>query len=137
MAGTLISLLDRTDYAFTNLATSTTTGLIPVVQNVDVSMWREVTLLVRVHTRDMGSTGQKLAVSIVPVLPSSEEPDAYFRAAEVASVEIDENSGQGVLLRDAASPNTGAMVTLMVRGTQGSGAGAVAATISVALSCKS
>ncbi len=140
MSGTTLTLLERTDFSYTNLGVSAATGEIPLVQNIDISQWVEATLLVRVHAGSLGVNGQKYNVILRSVLPSSEEPNAFFRdeAAELANIEIvvADTAGAPTLLQEAVADNAGAMCSLFLVATQGSQAGSVNATLSIALSLK-
>lgn len=50
MAGMVLRLLPRTDFILSPTWAANTYWTIPLVQNVDISGWREVTLIVRMHT---------------------------------------------------------------------------------------
>ena len=136
MAGRLLDILDRTDYAFSGLGVSAMTGEIPVAQNIDVSQYSESTLLVRVHANGYGA-GQELNVIVRSVLPAPDEPNVFYRESTGVSTTIDNAVTAPRLVRLALPANLGAMISVFVQGVQGSTGGqAHTSTISIALSSK-
>lgn len=139
MSGTLISLLDMTTYDFGNDVAQSQTITIPLVQNIDVSRWSHGALLVRVHSKDIG-TGAEITLGVLPVLPSAQDPSKVFENTNaLASVSIGEGtSADAELLIDDLNQPLGGYVTLKL-GAEQSGQGTVniKATISVELVLKS
>lgn len=136
MAGRLLDLLERTDYAFSGLGVSASTGEIPVAQNIDISQFSESTLLVRVHANALAGA-QKLNVIVRSVLPAPDEPNVFYRDNTSTSTTIDVNIAAPRLVRLALPANLGAMISVFVQGVQGATGGqGHTSTISIALSTK-
>lgn len=138
MSGTVITILDRTQYRFASVVQGQDV-VIRAAQNIDISQWPEGTLMVRVHAKEIAaSSGSKIKVALIRVLPSAEDPSVDFADEEnpMALIELDDVVGQSNLLYAALPANTGPMVSLLVVGDQ-AGSGDLSATISVVLSLKS
>ena len=137
MAGTVFTLLERTDYNYSVLGANAATVEIPIFQNVDISYWREGTLLIRVHELSLGNAAAKFIFRLRSVLPSGEDPGKFFRdTTTVAELTIGQSTAP-YLVKAALSANAGAMVSLFMVAQQGPTAGqGVAGTFSVALSLK-
>jgi|SRR5690606_2157411 len=111
---------------------------IPVIRAFDVSMWREATLLVRVHSRTI-PVGGTLAVQLISTLPSRDDPSNTFNASSAAgtvSVTSTSPPSPPALLTQALSSNFGSMLALNVVGTQPAATSTFTATLSAVLSVK-
>jgi hypothetical protein len=137
MSGTVISILDRTDFDYSNIDSSKGTGEIPIAQNIDISQWDELTLLVRLHATGMNQTGAKFEIIARSVLPSPEDPAAYFRDdTTLGTVAINQGDAAPQLFRGPLGANAGAMMSVFLVATQGTNAGNLSATLSIAVSMK-
>jgi hypothetical protein len=70
-------LLSRTDFNFANVQGNQTVTVWPT-QDIDVSRYREGTMLVRVHSSTIGPTAT-LVAALRSALPSKEDPAQFFR----------------------------------------------------------
>jgi len=132
MAGTILRLLHRTDLNFNSLQGN---GSVTVwlKQNIDVSRYREGTLLVRAHSLTIG-VGASLAVALRAVLPTQEDPAQFFRStADLISLSP---VAAPTLLVGVLPANFGGYVSLLIRPTQPPTPVTLTATISVDLSLK-
>lgn len=135
MAGTVLRLLPRTDYDFAKVQASNSV-VVWTSQNVDVSRYREATLLVRVHTINIG-TGATLVVALRTAQPSQEDPAQYFRASSDLAYVLLNNGTTAPRLEAAALPsNFGGFVSLQLRASQPGTLTTLNATLSVELSLK-
>lgn len=135
MSGIVMRLLPRTDYNFNNVQASTSVIIWPT-QDVDVSRYREGTLLVRVHANTIGTTATFIA-ALRASLPSKEDPAQFFRAqSDLAYVQI-VNSTPAPSLQPVALPAPfGGFVSLQLRASQPASTTNLSLTISVDLSLK-
>lgn len=78
MSGVVMRLLSRTDFNFANVQGNQTVTVWPT-QDIDVSRYREGTMLVRVHSSTIGPTAT-LVAALRSALPSKEDPAQFFRA---------------------------------------------------------
>jgi hypothetical protein len=70
MAGTILRLMPRADFDFGKVQASNSV-IVWTSQNIDVSRYREGTMLVRVHALNIGTTAT-LVVALRAVQPSQE-----------------------------------------------------------------
>lgn len=104
-------------------------------QNIDVSRYREGTLLLRTHSLNIG-VGATLPVILRAVLPTQEDPAQFFRST-VDLVTLNPTASAPPSLQVAALPaNFGGYVSLLVRPTQPASQLSIIATLSVELSLK-
>jgi hypothetical protein len=134
MAGTILRLMPRTDFDFGKVQASNSV-IVWTSQNIDVSRYREGTMLVRVHALNIGTTAT-LVVALRAVQPSQEDPAQYFRSTtDLAFVVL--GNGTAPQLQVAALPaNFGGFVSLQLRASQPAVATTLIATLSVDLSLK-
>jgi hypothetical protein len=128
------TLVSRRNFSFDWIGTSTNESVV-AVKAVDVQDWREGTLLVRVHQKDVITGGGKIEVLAYTTSPSSDAPEQDFVSAS-ARATITITSGTSVvpeLLTAGLGQNFGSQLRIVVKGTKGSTGGSVDATISVDL----
>jgi len=139
MTGKVITVLDRTDYNYTNMGTGGGTVELPIAQNIDVSQYRECTLLVRLHALSLANAGSSIAIRARRVAPTEEDPAVFFRDQ---SISWTVTAGQAdvastpKLLNVTVGPNTGGWISLFLVVTQGSAGTTLTATLSADLSLK-
>lgn len=138
MAGRIIRILERTDFEYSNLGVSSSTGEISL-GDVDVSGSRETTLLIRVHALNLasGSGTPKYSVIVKATAPTTEDPTHVFRdpTALVTSV-ITTGSTVPFLVRAAVPANCGAWISVLLQATQGGSVDTLTATLSIDASLK-
>lgn len=143
MSGTQLRILSKTEYDMSTVLgqTGASPGAIILAKNVDVSQWREATLMVRLHTATW-SNGASLSVVAYPSLPTEEDPGTdYTTNNPVATVTFTQGaSGESApkLKLDDLTAGFGPFLTIALGITQGQTASAqLKFTISVELSLKS
>lgn len=136
MTGTLIPILGKTDFNFTSTAAGTMAE-IPLVQNIDVSGYRDAMLLVRVHALSIANGASTLALRLRRVAPTEEDPAQFFRDLSTAWTVTAGNSDSAPrVLAATVGPNTGGWLSLFLVVTQGSAGTTLTATLSADLSLK-
>jgi hypothetical protein len=80
MPGIVYRALPKTTYDFSATAASSTTTYI-VVKGLDLSQFREGTLIVRVHSGSFTSGAPSVKVEVFPDAPTAEDPSVEFEAA--------------------------------------------------------
>lgn len=138
MAGEIREVVPRSDFNFSNFIPSGGTFTIPIAQNIDISSWREATLIVRVHANTMSATGSPTAkVQVKTVAPTPEDPAVFFRGSTtIAEATVVPANGAGVVHQVAFAANAGGMVTIFLAITQGSSQANFTTTLSVELDLK-
>jgi hypothetical protein len=140
MSGTVVNVVPRTPYVFDTLVASST-FTIPIARFVDISQYREATVMLRVHARTVAqaATGAKITVSLIGEAPTSEDPANDFATAQLASYDIvaSPTTIAPSLQLITVPGNSGGMITIRLGATQGTQAGNLSATISVDVSLKS
>lgn len=132
MAGTLHNVTTRRTFTFSNTAVSNTIE-IPLVRALDVTDAKELELIVRVHSVNIG-TGASLAINAYAVSLTSEEPDADFvKSTAVGTVTLSPSTTAPSLSLASLSTPFGHMVRITVSGTQAGSAQAITATLSIDL----
>lgn len=136
MAGTVITILEKTELDFGNIPGALAAGpKTYLAQDIDISRYREITMLIRIHANAISGTGT-MTFKLESVLPSPEEPNVYFRdATAVASQAIVAGDAAPKLFRVTVAGNAGAMASLSVGPSCGAAA-VIKATVSVVLSLK-
>ena len=135
MPGRVIRLCGRQAFTFTDLGAGGNAEVF-LAENIDISAYKEVTLLIRVHLNSMTSQASYIQVHAYPVAPSSEEPTSNFRNAGT-SINIDSVVGASppTLVTLNAGSNIGGWLSISIKAHR-NGAEAVAATLSIDLSLK-
>lgn len=86
MAGTLITVIPKTDYTFTPVGTTVSETII--ARALNVVPYREGVLIARVHGKSSSVGTQTLSVIVRQVAPSADDPSAEFvvTGSNIASV---------------------------------------------------
>lgn len=136
MTGIIVPVLERTDYNFTGTVAGSMAE-IPIAQNIDVSQYRECTLLVRVHALSFASAGSTIALRARRVAPTEEDPAVFFRDQSTSwAVTVTQGDTAPRLLNVTVGPNTGGWISLFLVVTQGTTGNTLTATLSADLSLK-
>lgn len=133
----VIQLFPIRTFTFTNVQGGLSLT-IPVIRALDVSRWREGTLIVRIHSKDVPSGGT-IDVTLTTTSLSEDDPSSTFNAASAAAtVSVTSSLPATVpgLITAALSANFGSMLTLKVTGTQPAVATTHTAVLSAELSVK-
>lgn len=80
MSGILLPLHTKTPYSFTVAQFPSSQSLaIPIAVNVNVTPWREATLIARVHGAPTWTTNAQFQYDFFPSGPCSDDPSVVFR----------------------------------------------------------
>lgn len=129
MSGIVQSVITRRTFTFTNLGNALTQE-VPLVRALDVTDGKELTLLVRVHSRTI--TAGSIQVIARAISLTNEEPNTDFLSAGSDLATITLNTAAPTLHLASLSTPFGSMIRILVTGT-GSTAATITATISVDL----
>jgi hypothetical protein len=140
MAGTVLRVMPKRTLDFTSVSSGMTEEIV-VAQGIDISQWREVSLMVRTHANTIPGTGMGyIYINAYLEGRTSEDPGILFAAATpVNSVTI---SGSTVAPAYSVVPCTnspaGSMMKITAMGSRpSSSSNLLRADISVDLSLKS
>lgn len=139
MAGTEISLLDRTLFDFGSVANGAVGGDIFFAQNVGAAMYTQANLLVRVHARTIPGAAE-VNFKAYPSAPTSEDPAVSFRGSALAHTpsapKIVAGTAVGSLLMSQLTAPFGGHIDFALAPTYIAGGGAFSVVISVVLVLK-
>ena len=139
MSGAAIEVISRTKYNFDNIPIGATFSM-PIARYVDISRFREATLLVRVHTKSILATGSpSIAVAAYADVPSSDDPSQDFLSTAVLGTNTSITSATTApsVQLQALPASAGAMISIWLVVLQGTSVAALQTTISVEVSEKS
>jgi hypothetical protein len=138
MAGQTPTIVSKREYPFTNLVVSSNQSVV-VAKALDVSSYKEATLLVRVHSKDIVANGS-IDVIAYSTAPSDEEPQSDFVRASPVLATATISAGTSTtpeLLVQSLTGNFGSHVRVEVKGTRGATSGSnLKATLSIDVSLK-
>lgn len=141
MSGTIVRVINIMKVELTSSQGPNAVGPeIVVATNVDVSQFRELVLIGRLHSNGLTSLSAKVDIKVRPSAPTDEDPAQVFRSSTVLVASVQFTQGQVAPLPAFSSPvATGfpGFVDVLVQLTQGQTAIAGSATISADLSLKS
>lgn len=143
MSGTIVSVLPRTDFPFysgTGLGASQNSGEIPVATNVDISMYREATLVARLHPSTSWAGGANVTIRARASAATPEDPGLTFRitSSALASLSFTQGTDAAPALKLAALvANAGGAVDITLQAVQGNVATTMIVGLSLELSLKS
>jgi hypothetical protein len=136
MPGIIVPVFARTDFNYTTTVAGAMAEF-PIAQNIDVSQYRECTLLVRVHALSFANAGSKIEVRARRVAPTDEDPAQFFRDQTTSwTVPVTQGDTAPRLLNVTVGPNTGGWISVFLVVTQGSTGTTLTATLSADLSLK-
>lgn len=128
----LVKLLENQNFDFGNVAVSTTMSL-TLVRGVDISKYRNGTLVLRVEDATL-SSGVLLDFDLYPSWPLPADPSRdYESLTSAANVRLISTSAPGTLLDGALSAGKGPAVDLVVKATKPVGGGSCSAMVTVGL----
>jgi hypothetical protein len=135
MTGTIIPAFSKRAFDFSSLAGSTTVEFV-MIEALDLSHWTTVSLWVRVHSVNVGSTAA-IEVIAYPIAPSVEQPEIDFvDTATSAICKVDSGTSAPGLLSVDISSLAAPAIQLRVKGTQASSPGEVDAELSAEIVAK-
>lgn len=141
MSGMVLRLLPRSKFDFALTLPAVGSFIIPIAQDVDLSGWREATLLVRVHGAVTMPASCKLNVIAKTSAPTDEDPAVFFQATALtlggSPADITNNLNNALLSLTLPQPNGfGGLVSFFLQYTPVTNTGQVVVTLSIDLSLK-
>lgn len=139
MPGVVQRVIPRTLYNFNNVPIGTTFSF-PIARFIDISQYREVTIIQRVHTKSILATGSPtLSLVCYADQPTTDDPAQDFTtlAALVTGTTITGATTSPLLTLITVPANAGSMISIWLAVTQGTSAAALQASLSVDISAKS
>jgi hypothetical protein len=119
--GQSVPLFTKRTFSFTELQAGKSLELV-MVKTLEVGDYGDATLVVRVHSLNIGSSTSRIEVSAYPTAPSVLEPETDFIASSpVATSTLVSGMPAGTLVVDPVSPNFGGCLQIRVKGTRASG----------------
>ena len=142
MAGTVIRVMPKRTLDFTSVQSGTASAEeIVLAQNIDVSMWREVSLMVRTHSSGFpGANIGKIEIYALMEGRTPEDPALLFTTTtQLATVTIDNTVVAPSFTVNGVTSPFGSMLKIAAKGTRTSsnGTNQIQAAVSIDLSCKS
>jgi hypothetical protein len=140
MAGTVLRVMPKRTLDFTSVSSGPSNyEEIVVAQGIDISQWREVSLMVRTHANSIVASGQ---IDIFAYLEgrTSEDPGILFASTSpLGTVTIASGAVAPAYSIGSIGSNTGGMLKVVARGTRVTsfGTNALKADVSIDLSLKS
>lgn len=121
MAGSVIRLVPKRPLDFTSVSSgSGAAEELVIAQGIDVSQWREASLMIRTHTSSFFNNiiGQ-IDINVYVEGRTSEDPGLLFATATpVSSASITASTPPGAYQVISCSSHTGAMLKIAARGTR-------------------
>lgn len=141
MSGTVMRVIPKRSLDFTSVSSGSGQAQeIVLAQGIDVSTWREVSLMVRTHVNSFSGNIGSIDVYAYLEGRTQEDPGILFATTTpLGTVTITNSTVAGSYSVTSLGSNIGALVKIAAKGTRTSstGANAIKADISIDLSCKS
>lgn len=143
MAGTILRVIPKRTLDFTSVSSGTGQAEeIVLAQGIDISQWREVTMVVRTHANSFSGNIGTIDINAYLEGRTPEDPGILFAQSTVAggtgTVQITSSTSAGTYALANCGTNTGGMIKIAAKGTRSSstGANAIKADVSIDLSLK-
>jgi hypothetical protein len=139
MAGAVIRVVPKRTLDFTPVAIGGTEEIV-LAQGLDISQWREVSLMVRTHANSFTANLGTIDIYAYVEGRTSEDPGLLFAATTpLGTVTINSSTTAPSYSIGSCGSNTGAMLKIVAKGTRTSSTGvnAMKADVSIDLSLKS
>lgn len=137
MAGMVMQVMMKRTLDFTNVLSGSTQDVV-LAQGIDISQWREVSLLVRAHSTSFGAAVGSIAIYALQEGRTAEDPGVLFTSsAQTGTVTIDNSTTAPMYAVNALPSNFGSMVKIVAQGKRVATGNNIRADISVDLSMKS
>jgi hypothetical protein len=144
MAGTVLRVIPKRTLDFTSVSSSaigpTTGEELVLAQGIDVSGWREVTLMVRTHSTSFGGAIGQIEIYAYLEGRTTEDPGILFATtAPLGTVTITSATVAPAYSVNGIGTNSGAMIKIAAKGTRtgSNGTNLIKADVSIDLSLKS
>jgi hypothetical protein len=140
MAGAVIRVVPKRTLDFSSVSSgSAQAEEIILAQNIDISSWREVSLMVRTHANSFSGNIGEIDIYAYSEGRTSEDPGLLFASTtQLGLVAITSSTTAPAYSVTSCGTNIGSMIKIAAKGTRtsSSGANAIKADVSVDLSFK-
>lgn len=141
MAGMVMRIMPKRTLDFTAVSSGSGQAQeIVIAQGIDISQWREASLMVRTHANSFSGNIGQIDIYAYAEGRTAEDPGILFQTTSgQGTVTINSSTVAPSYSVTALPSNFGAMIKVVARGTRTSstGANAIKADVSVDLSLKS
>src|SRR5262249_19941928 len=141
MAGQVIRVIPKRTLDFTSVSSgSGQAEEIVLAQGIDISNWREVSMMVRTHSTGFGGNIGQIDIYAYMEGRTPEDPGILFATtAPLGTVTINSSTVAPAYSVTSVGSNLGAMVKIAAKGTRTSsnGSNTILAAVSIDLSLKS
>ena len=130
----LVTVIPPTLFNFSYLGAAAT-ETVRLAAAIDVSRFRSAQLIARTHTNDVASGTGQFTIKAYPSAPSPDDPRAFVSGTADGTITIDDGTAEAApkYYNAAIATINGPYYTIELTATQGAGAAAMAAQISVDL----
>lgn len=137
MAGIVMQIVPKRTLDFNNLANLTTEDIV-LAQGIDVSQWREVSLMIRVHATTLTTVGT-ITLFAQTEGRTAEDPGVLFFDSTLRGSQVLSNAqAVGFYTVNTVGTNLGSMIRVVARGNRTTvGTTNMTVDVSVDLSLKS
>jgi hypothetical protein len=134
MAGVVHTAFSMRSWDFSGLQSSTSEEYC-IMRRIPVDGYREGTAIVRIHSRTISAALGKIEVRVVECSPTDEDPGLDFDGTQLAIAQVPTGTTAGLVTAAFSTP-FGGLVSIFVKGTQGSSVVTLRAVLSADLVLK-
>ena len=137
MAGTVIRVIPKRTLDFSSVTSGQSEEII-LAQGIDVSEWREITLMVRTHATTFSGAIGNIQVYALLEGRTNEDPGILFvTTTALGTVTIDSTTVAPAYSVNGIPSNAGSMIKIAAKGTRTAAGTSIKADVSIDLSLKS
>lgn len=122
MGGTTVSLMSKTRLEYSHLSSSTSTSLI-IRPAITTGRFYSVYLWVRVHEKNLQTSGQTIVFGLYNTYPSKEDPREFSESSAFASITMTSGTTAPALLSSSVATNPGPYLKFSLTISQPAGGG--------------
>lgn len=122
MGGVTVSLMRKTRLEYSYLASSTSTTLI-VRPAIATGRFYSVYMWVRVHEKNLATSGQTIVFGLYNTFPTKEDPREFSESSAFASITMTSGSTAPALLSSSVATNPGPYLKFALTISQPAGGG--------------
>jgi len=141
MAGTVMRIVPKRTLDFSQVSSGSGSAQeIVLAQGIDISAWREVSLMVRTHSNSFAGNIGEIDIYAYMEGRTDEDPGILFTSTTpLGMVSITNSTPPGSYTVNSLGSNIGSMIKIAAKGTRTSslGANTITAAVSIDLSFKS
>lgn len=137
MAGMVMQVTPKRTLDFTNVLSGFTQDVV-LAQGIDISQWREVSLMVRAHSTTFGAAVGSIAIYAQAEGRTAEDPGILFvNSAQSGTVTVDNSTVAPMYTVGILPANFGSMIKIVAQGKRIASGNSIKADLSIDLSMKS